>query len=143
MIINNFGLAANDYPGDAGDAAGFTIASNFMNVFGVAEQVTCWAGMWVPCPRTQGRTSLPGPIANSHYVLGQITVGSVGWLVQGYTYSDEVLDPQMGSWLIRESGWAAASPEPGSIGLILAGSASLILLRRRRADRTVPAITAE
>lgn len=67
IIISNFGLAPNDYPGDA---AGFTIASNFMNVFGVAEQVTCWAGMWVPCPRTPGRTSSPGPTPNADSGIG-------------------------------------------------------------------------
>lgn len=126
MLTANFGSVSATAPGDA---AGFTAANSFFSIFGVAENTTCGDGS--PCPRTQGLTSDPGSFANTHLGAGMITLGSTGWMITNNPWPDNFGDTQMGSWLVRDASSSAETPEPASVGLALAGTGMLLLLRRR------------
>lgn len=95
MINANFN---NPVVGSPGNAAGFTSAQNFFNMFGLNENVNCSG---TPCPRTQGLSGDPGSSANTHYAFGMIQFGSNGWMIAYNSWPDSIADTQMGSFLVR------------------------------------------
>lgn len=127
MLISNFGPVTTVA---LGDAAGFAAASNFFNIFGVTENVSC--GDNTPCPRTQGLTSDAGAFANTHLATGMITFGSTGWMITDNSWPDSFAEAQMGSWLVRGNAAPTQTPEPASIGLVLTGAVMMFIRRRNR-----------
>ena len=121
LINRNFGNPPTMSPGTP---AGYTAATAFMNLFGVAEYVTCGA----PCPRTQGLTSDIGT-AGTHLGFGMITVGSNGWALMNNAWPDTIADTQMGSFLVRAT--PTAAPEPASAALVGLGILAVLFARRR------------
>ncbi|MBI4908534.1 MAG: hypothetical protein HY820_33250 [Acidobacteria bacterium] len=122
MVNSNFGNPTTVSPGDA---AGFIAATNFMALFGVAQNMTCGT---LPCPRTQGLTSDIGAPGN-HLGFGLITLGSTGWFITNNAWPDTIADSQMGSFLVRD---AASTPESATTALTGAGLLSLLAFRMRR-----------
>lgn len=128
LIDDNFGLPTSDLPGDA---AGFAIAQQFFDVFGVAEKVRCQsASGWLNCPRTQGLTADAGQ-PGTHIAVGLIQWGSNGYLLDNNAWFDGSKDVQLGSWLVRTHA-AQALPEPGSLALLMAAGLGAAWVRRRR-----------
>lgn len=128
LLDANFGLATTTSPGDA---AGFAIAQNFFDVFGVAERVRCFRGGWVDCPRTQGLTA-EGVGSDGHIAVGMMQFGAGGFLIDNNPWPNSVPDAQVGSWLVRGGDAAQNLPEPGSLALLAVAATVAWPLSRRR-----------
>ncbi len=98
MINTNFG---NPPVGSPGNAAGFSAAQDFFNLFGINLNQGC-SGGGVPCPRTQGLTATV-PSAGTHTAVGMIQFGTDGWFIDNNPWPDSNADAQMGSWLVRST----------------------------------------
>lgn len=129
MIEDNFGLATTV---PDGDAAGFAIAQQFFDVFGIAAMVQCQKGSgWESCPRTQGLTA-DAAGADRHVAVGMLQRGSNGYLIDNNPWRDASRDTQLGSWLVRGGTASQALPEPGSLALLAAAGLVAGLMSRRR-----------
>jgi len=129
MISTNFGDPTSVEPGDA---AGYSAADAFFDVFGETDPViTCWQGQsYIPCPRTQGLTSDLGRTPGTHVAEGMLQFGNTGFAMYDNEWGDQYADYQLGSWLVRTS--VTATPEPESIVLVATGLVLLAGVMRRR-----------